>query len=169
MKKYFLIILTLISTSTISYGGIRTISLANNEFKVYDPFLYFERVKDDFFKYPMTLKNEFSYDIFKIDIKETEKEYIIEAELAGILKEDIDLSYENQSLKINVIRNQKLEKSSDSYIRKERSTNSMTRTFYLPDIKQDEINARLKDGILTITLPKDEETLKVNKIKINWI
>lgn len=154
-------------TSTLSYGGIRTIGLANNEFTIHNPFLHFEQIRKEFFNHPIPLRSDFFSDKFKVDIKETNNEYILEAELAGIPKEEIDLSYENQSLKISIKRSEELEKSTDSYIKRERSANSMVRIFYFPNVKEEKIKAELKDGILTITLPKGEMLLKNNRIKIN--
>jgi len=92
----------------------------------------------------------------KTDIKETENEYIIEAEIPGAKKDDIKIElYDNKlTIKSEIKSEQKEER--DNFIRRERRFGSCQRTFYLENVKQDEIKAKYQDGILTIILPKEK-------------
>ena len=104
---------------------------------------------------------------FKADIKETENEYLVEAELPGVKKEDISLEYKDNNLTISAKRDETIDKEKDNYVRKERHHGTFSRTFYVEDIKEDSISAKFDNGELIVTLPKLPKTEeKVNKIDI---
>lgn len=92
----------------------------------------------------------------KADIRETEKEYIIDAEIPGIKKEDIKLDLKDDTLTIAVEHNEEVKEDSENYIRRERKYGSFSRSFYVENVKQDEVSAKYDNGILTIKLPKDD-------------
>lgn len=94
---------------------------------------------------------------FKTDIKETEDEYLIEAELPGMEKEDIDLELNNNYLTIKADNEEVIEEEEDNYIRKERRRGKYQRSFRLSNVQQDEIEAEYNDGILEVSLPKIEK------------
>jgi HSP20 family protein len=105
---------------------------------------------------------------FKVDVKDHEKEYVVEAELPGVKKEDITLNIENDLLSISV--NTTMEKNEErkQYIRKERSFGSYSRNFRLDGIKEEGVRAEYKDGILSVYLPKDvEKQVKGRNVEIN--
>ncbi|SHJ58759.1 heat shock protein Hsp18 [Tepidibacter formicigenes] len=116
---------------------------------------------DDFFAPTTTFGNS-----FKVDLKETEKEYIIEADLPGIKKEAINVDYENNYLTITAKREETLENRNDNYVRRERNYGEFKRRFYIDNVIEEKINASFNDGVLKITLPKLEKT-SINKRKIN--
>ena len=90
---------------------------------------------------------------FKVDVKDLGSAYELTAELPGIKKENISLSYENSYLTIKVAN--KEEKTVDEkYLRRERYYGEMQRSFYIDDIDEANVKAAYKDGILTVTLPK---------------
>ncbi|WP_040330476.1 Hsp20/alpha crystallin family protein [Clostridium ihumii] len=91
---------------------------------------------------------------FKADIKETPNEYIIDAELPGIKKEDITIDYKNNYLTVSANRQEVIEENNDNYIRKERHYGNFSRSFYIDDIDKISVNARFDNGILSIVLPK---------------
>ena len=91
---------------------------------------------------------------FKADIKETPNEYIIDAELPGIKKEDITIDYKNNYLTVSANRQEVIEENNDNYIRKERHYGNFSRSFYIDDIDKNSVNARFDNGILSIVLPK---------------
>jgi len=93
----------------------------------------------------------------RADIRETDKEYVIEAEIPGVNKEDIKIDLRDDVLTIQVERNEQIDEERDNYIRKERRYGSYSRSFYVQDIDQDGVKAKYNNGILTITLPKLEE------------
>ena len=93
---------------------------------------------------------------FKTDIKETEDEYKIEAELPGMDKEDIELELNNNYLTIKADNEEVIEEEKDNYIRKERKTGKYQRSFRLNNVNKDDIEAEYNNGILEINLPKLE-------------
>ena len=104
--------------------------------------------------------------IVKADIRETEKEYVVEAEMPGVEKENIDLNCENGVLTITAKQEFEYNEEQENYIRKERTSGMMRRSFALENIKEEGIQAEFKNGLLKITLPKDEEK-KRNRRRID--
>ena len=98
----------------------------------------------------------FRTDGFKVDVKDNGESYDLTAELPGLKKENISLTYENNYLTIAT----KSEQSNDekdeqgNYVRRERSQSSMSRSFYIDGIDDSKATADYKDGILSIHLPK---------------
>ena len=96
-----------------------------------------------------------------IDISETETQYVVDVELSGIEKKDIDLNIENNRLTISGER--KFEKTEDGkqYHRVETSYGTFSRSLQLPEnVNPDSIKASYKDGILNVSIDKSEEKLK---------
>lgn len=104
----------------------------------------------------------------KTDIRETEKEYVVEAEIPGAKKEDIKLELKDEILTIAVEHNEQTNEEHDNYIRKERRYGSFSRSFQVQNVKNEEVTAKYENGILTVTLPKaGEEKEKKHNIEIN--
>ncbi|HZJ58282.1 MAG TPA: Hsp20/alpha crystallin family protein [Clostridia bacterium] len=105
---------------------------------------------------------------FRADIKETEKEYVVEAELPGYNKEDIDIDLVNDRLTISAKKNEEIKEEKENYIRRERRMGQASRCFLVSGIKNDEVKAEYADGLLKVTLPKEEEGRTRNtRIDIN--
>lgn len=93
-----------------------------------------------------------------VDIKENKDEFVVTAELPGLKKEDIHISYKDGLLTIEGERKKETEEKDVNYHRVERTYGKFSRSFQLPAmVKQDNIDAKYKDGILEIHLPKVEE------------
>jgi HSP20 family protein len=92
----------------------------------------------------------------RADIRETEKEYIVDAEIPGVKKEDIKLDLRDDILTISVEQNEQVNEERDNYIRKERRYGSFSRSFCVENAKNEAVTAKYNNGILTITLPKQE-------------
>ncbi|HLR91716.1 MAG TPA: Hsp20/alpha crystallin family protein [Atopostipes sp.] len=106
---------------------------------------------------------------FNTDIKETDKEYIVVAEIPGIPKENIEVDYQNNVLSIMAKYEQDTEETNKefNYIRRERSSRSYNRQFIIQDIDEDSITAKFENGLLTVQLPKkDPEKSATKKIEI---
>ena len=104
----------------------------------------------------------------RADIKENDKEYVIEAEMPGFDKEEIEIELNDNYLTISANRNEIINEEKENYIRKERRTGRITRSFYVENVKNEGIKASHKDGILKIILPKEKEGKKKgNRIQIH--
>jgi HSP20 family protein len=103
------------------------------------------------------------------DVYEDNDNYIIKADLPGLKKDDVKISYTDGQLEISGERFQEKETKDAKWHRVERSFGKYFRSFTLPkEIKQDNIKAEFKDGQLTITIPKAEEVKpKEIEIKVN--
>lgn len=112
---------------------------------------FFSDAFDGFFR-PLFYDEKF--DSMKTDIKENDNDYTLEVELPGYDKADISLDYENEYV---TIRAEKANKDEDkhNYIRKERSV-SCVRSYYVGDIDETLIKASYVNGILSVTIPKEE-------------
>jgi len=93
-----------------------------------------------------------------VDIFEKGDDLVLEAELPGLKKEDIDIRVENNVLTLRGQRKREQEAKTDGYVRTERSYGTFTRSFTLPTtVAVDKINATYREGVLTLTLPRAEE------------
>jgi HSP20 family protein len=93
------------------------------------------------------------------DIAEQDDAYIVHVEVPGVKKEDFKITLESNILTIRGEKKQEKESKNDHLHRVERSYGSFQRSFTLPaKVKNDKIEAVYKDGVVTLTLPKAEET-----------
>ncbi|HEX3028276.1 MAG TPA: Hsp20/alpha crystallin family protein [Clostridia bacterium] len=112
-------------------------------------------VFEDFFSDPFF--PVMSGNPIKADIRENEKEFIVDAEIPGVKKEDIKLDLRDDTLTISVERNEQVSEERENYIRRERRYGSVSRSFYVENVKNDAVTAKYDSGILTIVLPKDDK------------
>ncbi|RUT48480.1 Hsp20/alpha crystallin family protein [Paenibacillus anaericanus] len=96
---------------------------------------------------------------FRTDIRESEQAYLIEAELPGFKKEEIDIDFANPYLTIKAVRKEDNLEENENHqvIRRERRFGEYVRRFYLQDIEEESIRASLKDGMLTLVVPKQQK------------
>lgn len=115
---------------------------------------------DDFFTgFPMVVGKTRLPDAFggmRVDIHENDTGYEIVADLPGVKKEDISVTLENNVLTVAASKETASEeKKRGKVIRRERSTGSISRSFSVsPKVRQEDIQARFTDGVLTLTVPK---------------
>lgn len=108
-----------------------------------------------------------SYYPLRVDIKEKDNEYLVEAEIPGVNKEDIYLEINDDILSIAVERKEEINEEKENYIRRERKYGSFKRSFYVRDVDQENIKAKFENGVLHVSLPKKELTPpKENRIPI---
>jgi HSP20 family protein len=93
-----------------------------------------------------------------VDVVETQEGYEVKAEVPGIKKEDIHISFEGGLLTLKGEKKQESEEKDRNYHKVERAYGRFERSFRLPDgIKADAIKAKYDNGVLTIAIPKAEE------------
>jgi len=120
-----------------------------------DDFMDFTDMLDDFFNAPF---RSLRHDTFKIDVEEKDNTYLIKADLPGVKKDELKVSYDDQTLAIEVHRDEKKEDEDKekNYLHRERRVSSMRRAIHLPDVDPQKVKAKLEDGVLNITAEKSE-------------
>ena len=102
-----------------------------------------------------------------VDIQETEDGYKLQAELPGLTKEDIQITLENNVLRLSGERKLEKDVRKESYHRIERTYGTFSRAFALPQqVNGEGVHAAFENGVLTITVPKAEQA-KPRKISIS--
>lgn len=96
----------------------------------------------------------------KTDVKEKDGNYILEIDVPGYSKDDIKIELENGYLTVTAekVENKDEEDKKSHYIHKERFYGKCSRSYYAgEDVKEEDIKAAFKNGILTIEFPKEKE------------
>lgn len=133
---------------------------SNYYVSAYDPFKEMEEFERRFFGQRTPA--------MKTDIRETENAYILESDLPGFSREDIHAEINNGYLTIRAEHKSENEDKNESYLRRERSFGSFSRTFDLEGIDADAISASFKNGVLTLELPKlAPKAEEAKKLEIN--
>ena len=104
--------------------------------------------------------------IMKTDVQETDKAYMLDIELPGYAKEDVQAELKDGYLTITAHKNENKEEkdSNGKFIRKERYTGTCKRSFYVGDyLKQEDIKAAFKDGVLRLMVPKEQPKVEEHK------
>lgn len=103
-----------------------------------------------------------------VDISETSKDYSIRAEVPGMKKEDIKITINKNVITLAGEKKEEKKSEGQKFHRMESYYGSFQRSFVLPDgIKADKVEASFKDGVLSVTVPKSEETQsKTVEIKV---
>ena len=129
-----------------------------------DDFWSIDRLFDDFFN--ASFFGRWTNTPVRADIRETENEWLIDAELPGVNKKDIQVELNDGLLTVSVEQKKEVNEENENYIRRERAYGNYKRSFYVEDVKEDEIKAEYKDGVLSIVLPKAKPDRK-KKVKID--
>ncbi len=102
-----------------------------------------------------------------VDVRETEEAFTVTAELPGLSREDIQITLENNILRLTGERKFERDEKQENYHRIERSYGAFTRSFALPSqVDAERVQANFKDGVLTITVPK-ADAARPRKIDIS--
>jgi HSP20 family protein len=132
-----------------------------------------ERMFDEFFKHPFSLLTrspwpEMARIASNVDVFEEGDKIVVKAEVPGIPKEDIEVTFKDNVLTISGEKKKEEKVEDKNYYQMERSYGSFSRSVYLPsEVKSDEASATFKDGVLEIRIPKTEESQNVRKITIH--
>lgn len=93
-----------------------------------------------------------------VDVRETDRTYVLEADLPGMEDDDVEVKVESDKLTLSSSKEEELETDEDGYIRHERYFRSFSRTFKLPaDVNEEKIHAKFQKGVLTITMPRSSK------------
>lgn len=124
--------------------------------------LFFDRVFRDFFG------NGFNgMDNFSTDVIDDGNSYRLQAELPGFKKDEISVDLDKETLTISANHKEENKESQDNFIRQERRYNSYCRSFHIPGIKKESITASYNNGVLEISLPKENiETEEIKRIEV---
>lgn len=102
-----------------------------------------------------------------VDVHETKEAFLVEAELPGLSKDDVTVTFEDGLLTLSGERKVDEESEDKNYRRVERRYGAFSRSFNLPrEVDAEAVTAKFKDGLLRITVPKKEQ-VKPRAIKIN--
>ena len=120
---------------------------------------FFDDFTSDFFK---PLLDGFGMirpdQAMKVDVKDEGDRYTLEADMPGVSKDNLKVEVANGTLTISADYDEKKEEKGedDKYVYRERRCGSMRRSFNVEGIREDDITAEFKDGVLKLTLPKQE-------------
>ena len=103
----------------------------------------------------------------KCDIYEKDNKYFVEMDLPGFTKGEIKIECDKGNLTVKASKEEKQDDENRNYIKRERVYNEYSRSFYLGDIDEENINAKFEDGTLTITVPKRQEIETKRHIEID--
>ena len=132
-----------------------------------------DRIFDTFFNYDNTPAKVNGVRVPAVDISESEKGYDIVAELPGFSEEELDIQVKENLLTLSAEKMESAEKSEKKdevkILKRERSSLSFKRSFYLPkDASPENIEAVFKNGLLTLSIGKKEEVKpQIIKVKTN--
>ena len=118
-----------------------------------------DRLFDKFFEMMPFSEQEF---VPSVDVSETANEIMVQAEIPGIDPQELDISLNGRLLTIRGEKKSEHEEEKENYHKIERRYGSFSRTLELPsDIDPDRVEAKYKDGVLKIILPKTESGKKI--------
>lgn len=121
---------------------------------------------DDFFTENINLSGNTN---FKVDVRELEDSYLVEAELPGFKKDEVKISFKNGELTIDAEKREETEETSKdkNYVHREMKYSSMTRTLYFENVEKEGLKAKLNDGILEVKVPKTNSKSEDDYINID--
>jgi len=119
----------------------------------------FERFRNEFedllFPFPDLVPTMPDVRVPAVDLENREKDFLLKAEMPGFKKEDVEINVHEDGVEISGASGWKYSEKDQAYICKERACNSFYRFVELPEeVKIEDVNAQLCDGVLEITLPK---------------
>lgn len=102
-----------------------------------------------------------------VDLADNGKEFVLTTEVPGVNKEDLDIRVTPDAIEIAAETRQEKEEDAKDYFFRERSYRSLSRSVSLPEeVLADHAEAKLKDGVLEVRLPKKEPSPKHEPVKV---
>jgi HSP20 family protein len=110
------------------------------------------------------LRRAFTQGVPAVDVTESEKTYEVTAELPGLDEKNIQVTIDDSGLTIKGEKSEESEEKKKDYYVQERRFGSYERSFRLPDnVDADKVEAKFKNGVLTVTLPKSAKAQAAQK------
>lgn len=105
----------------------------------------------------------------KVDVKESDGAYTVQAELPGVAKEDIQVTVEGNVVTLRAeVKQQDSQSADEKTLRSERYFGSVARSFQLPaDIDNSQAKAKFDNGVLSLTLPKRQGSSSGQRLEID--
>jgi HSP20 family protein len=157
---------------TIGLSSIASATVLSQNTNVNDEFTrmqnYMNKIMNSYFvQQPIAAVQNINYP--KVDMQEKDDKYILNFELAGMSKDDIKLSLDNNLLLLSGEKKVSKNDQDKRYIKHEIFVGKFQRVIQLPDnINIDKIQSKFKNGILEVTIPKNKvKTSKVKVLQIN--
>ncbi|KAF3443519.1 hypothetical protein FNV43_RR13203 [Rhamnella rubrinervis] len=150
------------------FGGRRTNTFDPFSLDVWDPFKDLPILRSSLSSsFPELSRENSAFVNTRIDWKETPEAHVFKADVPGLRKEEVKVEVEDDRvLQISGERNVEKEDKNDTWHRVERSTGKFMRRFRLPEnAKMDQIKAGMENGVLTVTVPKEEQSAQRVKEK----
>ncbi|OIT00933.1 PREDICTED: 17.6 kDa class I heat shock protein 3-like [Nicotiana attenuata] len=140
------------------FGGRRSNIFDPFSLDIFDPFEGFP-FSGTVANVPSSARETSAFANARIDWKETPDSHIFKLDVPGIKKEEVKVEVEEgRVLQISGERSREQEEKNDTWHRMERSSGKFMRRFRLPEnAKMEEIKAAMENGVLTVTVPKEEE------------
>lgn len=135
--------------------------LTNRAFDLFD-----DMFNDAFFTNGYRSSNT---QIMKTDVQENDKAYVMDIELPGYEKEDVQAELKEGYLTITAQKSEKKEEKdpNNKFVRRERYTGTCKRSFYVgEDVKQEDIKAAFRNGILRLEVPKEQPKVEEKQPKM---
>lgn len=106
------------------------------------------------------------FESMAVDVVERDEEFVATVDLPGFERDEVDVRVTDHTLTIDADHEESIEEEEESYLRRERRHESLHRSIRLPaEVDSEGVTARMKNGVLTITLPK-LETEEAKEIEI---
>lgn len=126
----------------------------------------FDTMLESFFTNPWFPFRQQDFKAFKMDVKEDDNAYTVDAEMPGVKKKDISLNIDSGYLTISVEGKENPDGDKKKVLHQERMYTYMERTVYLADADEAGATAKLDNGELIITVPKKHQGETSQKIDI---
>lgn len=124
--------------------------------------------ENDLMRMPAQLGRQIMRNMPATNIRENEREYTIELAAPGMAKDDFAVDIDEGMLTISSQKEQDTSTEEENYTRREYNYSSFSRSFKLPDsVRPEDIKARYEEGVLKITVPKQEHTAGGNRKRVS--
>lgn len=114
-----------------------------------------------------TWRPRLGFESMSLDLIDHDGEFVVTVDVPGFERDEIDVRVTDHTLYIEAEREESVEETGERYLRQEREHRSTSRSIRLPEsVEADDITATMKNGVLTLTIPKAEPREEGREIEI---